>query len=290
MKRVKSGATNRQIRKRLSAAHKRWASSITDKELRKRVEIGTFMTGGCIASMLLGEDVNDFDIYCKDFETAEDIAIYYAAQYNTHYLTRGEPKSITYGESQIMNIDGDKERRLVIRGADTYPIRRFPKRLDAEGLDLKYQPVCFTSNAITLSDNIQLITRFQGEPSEIHRNFDFVHCFNSYDPETNSLDLKEEALQSLLARRLIYRGSLYPFASIHRMLKFVKRGWRISAGQLMKISLQINKVVLTQETMRDQWLGVDSLYMRRFIQELESRKGSLGDISAIYDLLDEIFD
>jgi hypothetical protein len=37
----------------------------------------------------------------------------------------------------------------------------------------KYRPVFFSSNAITLSDKIQLVTRFYGDADKIHENFDF---------------------------------------------------------------------------------------------------------------------
>ena len=40
----------------------------------------------------------------------------------------------------------------------------------------KYRPVYLTSNAITLSDQIQIVIRFWGEVEEIHKNYDFAHC------------------------------------------------------------------------------------------------------------------
>jgi hypothetical protein len=43
----------------------------------------------------------------------------------------------------------------------------------------KYRPVFFSSNAITLSDKIQIVTRFYGNAGQIHSNFDYVHATNS---------------------------------------------------------------------------------------------------------------
>ena len=39
-----------------------WLESIEDEALRKQVAASIVVTGGCIASMLQGEPVNDFDV------------------------------------------------------------------------------------------------------------------------------------------------------------------------------------------------------------------------------------
>lgn len=51
-----------------------WLASIEDEEVRKLAQKNTVVTGGCIASMLLGEPVNDFDIYFQDFATTKAVA------------------------------------------------------------------------------------------------------------------------------------------------------------------------------------------------------------------------
>ncbi len=54
-----------------------WLQSITDESLRKEVKKDLIVTGGCIASMLLKEPVNDYDIYFKTKATCKLIAEYY---------------------------------------------------------------------------------------------------------------------------------------------------------------------------------------------------------------------
>lgn len=56
--------------------------SITDSEVRIAMKKGTIITGGCIASMLLRETVNDFDLYFKDKQTAFKIASYFVDKFN----------------------------------------------------------------------------------------------------------------------------------------------------------------------------------------------------------------
>ena len=58
------------IRRRLSD----WVASIDNEELQKKLREDTIVTGGCIASMLLGEKINDYDLYFRTKETALAVA------------------------------------------------------------------------------------------------------------------------------------------------------------------------------------------------------------------------
>ena len=51
-----------------------WISSIDDPILKKSLKDDVIVTGGCIASMLSSEKVNDFDIYFRTKETAKEVA------------------------------------------------------------------------------------------------------------------------------------------------------------------------------------------------------------------------
>lgn len=53
--------------------------------------------------------------------------------------------------------------------------------VNEEGLNEKgekYRIVFMSSNAITLSNKVQIVIRFFGEPSEIHDTYDFIHATN----------------------------------------------------------------------------------------------------------------
>ena len=58
-----------------------WVESIEDVELKEKVRKGTIVTGGCIASMLLKEKVNDFDLYFRNKEVVKALADYYVARF-----------------------------------------------------------------------------------------------------------------------------------------------------------------------------------------------------------------
>lgn len=155
-----------------------------------------------------------------------------------------------------------------------------------------YRPVFLTDNAITLSNKAQLIIRFSGSPEEIHRNFDYVHCTGVYDYNSNELHMSPEMMEACLSKRLIYVGSLYPMASVLRMRKFLKRGWNISAGQVIKMMHQCADIDWNNpEMLKEQLMGVDVAYMHQLIQYLNQREpGERIDTNYLASLLDKIFD
>jgi len=113
--------------------------------------------------------------------------------------------------------------------------------LAEENNDKKYKPIFLSTNAITLSGKIQIIIRFFGEPEEIHKNYDYVHCTNYWTSWNNELVTTVKALEAILAKELVYVGSKYPLCSIFRMKKFITRGWTINTGQILKMVMQLNE-------------------------------------------------
>ena len=159
-------------------------------------------------------------------------------------------------------------------------------------LQEKHHPIFMSANAITLAGKIQLITRFFGEPEEIHGNYDFIHCTCSYKSWDNELELPQEALESLITKELRYVGSLYPLCSIIRIRKFVARGWSINAGQILRMVFQCGELDLNDiNVLEDQLTGVDAAYFMQIITRLkecnakkiirEMEENSLTQIQAI---------
>lgn len=66
-----------------------WVNSIQDEKVKFLASQHTIVTGGCIASMLLKEQVNDFDVYFTNKETVKAIAEYYVNQFNDANGTDG---------------------------------------------------------------------------------------------------------------------------------------------------------------------------------------------------------
>jgi hypothetical protein len=137
----------------------------------------------------------------------------------------------------------------------------------------KYRPVFLSSNAITLSDKIQIVTRFYGTPEQIHANFDYVHATNYWTSGEGKLVLSIEAYEACHNKELIYVGSKYPVCSLFRMRKFLSRGFTITAGEILKIAMNINEFDLKDvRVLRDQLIGVDSAYFNHLIEAIKGKK------------------
>lgn len=155
----------------------------------------------------------------------------------------------------------------------------------------KYRPLFITTNAITLSDKIQIVIRFYGKAEEIHKNYDFEHC-KCYWTSTGTLELPARSLEAILNKELIYSGSKYPLCSVIRTRKFIKRGWHINAGQYLKMCFQISELNLHDiDVLEDQLVGVDSVYFSSVVDSLrklnESGKGF--DTTYLNSIIDKIF-
>jgi len=318
---------NRRIIKSIiSRKFKSWVESLKDEKLKEMVKKNTIVTGGCIPSMLVKEKVNDFDIYFRNKETVFAIAKYYVKWFKE--LHKEDPKNRKTRDFHVYYDEEDASRiRIMIKsagviGENTYEsqYRYFENRPLEEGEEYvetslnenlegadeldgtvfdddkktKYRPVFMTDNAITLSHKIQIIIRFYGEPDEIHKNYDFIHCTNYWSSWNNNLVLHQGALESLIAKQLYYIGSKYPICSAIRMRKFIKKGWHINAGQILKICMQISELNLDNiKILEDQLTGVDTAYFMQLIdylkEERDKNEGFQITMPYLASLIDKIF-
>ncbi len=268
-----------------------WVNSITDGELRDDVPEGIVVTGGCIASMLLKEPVNDFDIYFRTADLAKRVARYYVDKFAEANPNESKPTVLQ---------DGDKGRVSIFVSSAGIATDSSKQHADQSGeFDVvdspqdeeteAYKPIFLSSNAITLSSKVQLIVRFTGEPEEIHDNYDFVHCLNYWTRETGVV-FKLEALEALLSKELRYVGSKYPLCSIFRSKKFIQRGWTMNAGQYVKMAMQLNGMDLSDpDVLEEQLVGVDVTYFRQLINALKENEGDL-NAEYVIEVVERLFD
>ena len=289
------------IRKKL----KQWFESIKDSNIRKLAEENSIVTGGSIASMLLGEPVNDFDIYFRTKEAAYAIACHYADRFKAENENPLEIKVsqlddrvrvvVKSAGAASENDGGDYEYFEQTDPEDELAAEYIAGTVETENPDEektkpKYRPTFLTTNAITLSDKIQLVTRFFGNPEDIHKNYDFVHCTCFYSSWNGRLQLPHAALTSLLSKELRYVGSKYPICSLLRMRKFIDRGWHITAGQVLKACWQVSELDLgNPEVLEEQMTGVDFAYFQEVIEALRKRDQKRVDAAYLFELLDKIF-
>lgn len=263
---------NKRIRQRLSKVFNEWIDTIEDEHVRNLARSNTIITGGAIASMLMNEErVHDYDIYFTNKETVLAVAKYYVGRYND--------------KAEVLDIQQppDPSRVMLFIPSDGVAKLTPDKKKT-------HQPVYMSQNAITLTNRIQIIIRFYGRPREIHENFDFVHCCNYWVSEDDFLVLSHGALESILCKELSYCGSKYPLCSIIRLRKFIKRGWYINAGEILKICFQLSELDLSNPVvLEDQLVGVDSAYFSQVIEMIN--KGDKEQISGSYlvEIIDKVF-
>jgi hypothetical protein len=301
---MKSKTINAIITKKVNE----WIESIDDAYLQQVLRKNVVVTGGCIASMLLGEDVNDFDIYLRNHGTALKVAQYYVKQFieksenansdNLHVTDIGGRIKIVV---ESIGVKSEPVEAKYLDIADGSEVAYVSKQLDdvhddteisskQNPTERQYRPVFLSSNAITLSNKVQIVLRFYGEPKEIHGNYDFAHCMNHWTSWNHELTLKPEALESLLSKELKYVGSLYPICSVVRLRKFIARGWRINAGQILKMAMQVSELDLTDlDVLEDQLTGVDTSYFVQLLKELREKDSSKVDHSYLVTILNRMF-
>ncbi len=315
------GMKPKTIEKLLAKKIDAWIETIPEHGgLREMVAKNVIVTGGCIASMMLGEKINDYDIYLRTKEAAKALADHYVALFKANVNIACE-----------MTVrDEDGRISIVVQSAGiasenkTGPYQYFETRPDDEGsayIDQaakivnnsgqieeayqetegkalateddgkpKYRPVFMSTNAITLSHGIQIVIRFYGEPDAIHENYDFAHCMNYWTSWDRKLVTRMEALTALLSRELRYVGSKYPVCSVMRLRKFIARGWTINAGQILKMIMQINDLDLTNvEVLRDQLTGVDSAYFVQVIERLKEKDPEKINAAYLIEIIDRMF-
>jgi hypothetical protein len=298
---VKRGFKRKTIEATIRSKIKSWLASIDDIELRDAVKKNYIVTGGAITSMLLGDLPNDYDVYFQDAGVAARLANYYISRLPTSENECTKTPIVTVPESRDRveikvqsagiageDIDQDKYEYFeqYADGSD-----RAAAYLDAMAAKNtgKYTSLAITTNAITLTDQIQIILRFCGSPEDIHKNYDFVHTTNWFTDE-HGLELRVEALESTLARELKYIGSRYPICSMFRLKKFIKRGWTITAGEMLKIAWDISKLDLNdREVLQDQLTGVDAAYFRQIIDLLAEDDKPI-ERTYLFELINRIFD
>lgn len=330
------------IRRKIGA----WIKTIEDAELRKACEDSVIVTGGCIASLLLGEHVSDFDVYFDDLDVTKRVADYYVARWDKIQREKGstnrpemvvetltdirgkdrvrikvqsagvaseteKPEDYQYFESQpdaagedyLAEVFDSEAKRTEIEqhlGLAPKELTQFStkeekqdaaKRVEAKKAENNsYEPKFLSSNAISLGGNIQLILRFYGDPAEVHSTFDFAHATNYWVCKTGELVLQSRAMQSLLTKNLVYQGSFYPVATLFRVRKFVQRGWKINAGQMLKVIMQVSELNLKDyNVLEDQLTGVDVAYFEQLIDRLKAKNAEEVDASYLAELIDNLF-
>lgn len=284
------------IKKIIRAKIDNWLASIEDEAVRALAAKNTIVTGGSIVSLLSNEPVNDYDLYFRNIETAKAVAEYYVKKFQE---ATSWPMALDVQEGRIRITTSTGHRGETAGDVETLGTDEIEDAYEAaEELALQvedaggvaYRPVFMSTNAITLANRVQIIVRFYGNPDEIHENYDFVHCTNYWTSWDDTLTLRQPALEALLAKELRYVGSKYPVCSIIRLRKFIKRGWTVNAGQILKMVMQVSELDLTDpKVLEDQLTGVDSAYFMQLMTKLRENDPEKVNAAYLVEIIDRMF-
>lgn len=294
------------IKKTVANKMEDWLASITDESLRKDVKANLLVSGGSICSLILGETVNDYDVYLQDRTVLMRLVEYYVkgikdvevwdgnkkeeiiaayrknfseADFNDHYsMVSCSMRNLQPGQVKIFVPDGGMKVQNAIESVKE---GEAPK---------KYLVTYLSPNAISLTDDVQIVIRFHGTPVEIHKSFDFIHATN-YFTFKDGIVTSIRALQSILSRQLYYQGSLYPLTSVIRAKKFIKRNWNITAGEYLKMIFQCSLLDFTDlDVLEEQLIGIDVAYFSTLVEALRTAQKNNADFKLSAEYLNEIID
>lgn len=294
---------SKNIAKSLDAKLSDWVKTIDDEAVVKAIKENAIITGGALVSLLNNETPNDYDVYFKTLESCKIVAEYYAKKWNAAHNQRASQQVDIIVENNrvqcFIRSDGaaiEDGESAIDDNTEPYATENEenPTEQNPEINKPKYRPRYFSTNAISLSDKIQIVIRFWGGVEEIHKNYDFEHCKCSYDWYNNSVDLPTKALECIINKELYYSGSKYPLCSIIRTRKLISRGWTINAGQYVKMALQLNELDLKDlNVFKEQLVGVDSAYFSAVIEYLIAKKEENPDFEIdnryLFEIINRIF-
>lgn len=308
---------SKNIKKHMKNKINDWLESIDDSAVRKSLSNNIIVTGGAMVSLLTGEKVHDYDIYFRTKQATIDAANYYVSKWNsTHPDSKQASVQVSddgrvkvfIQSAGVVSEETEKDengRNMPKIDQNDNPFPPVEEELSDEekaaledekdGKDKpKYRPVFLSSNAITLSDKIQVVIRFYGEVEEIHKNYDFAHCTCSWTSWDNEVQLPTKALECIINKELYYIGSKYPLCSIIRTRKFIERGYHINAGQYVKMAFQLNELDLHNiEVLEEQLTGVDTGYFQMMIDALREQQERTGknevDNAYVIELINRMF-
>lgn len=82
-----------------------------------------------------------------------------------------------------------------------------------------------TKNAITMKDGAQFIFSVSGEPEDVKKSFDYLHCCTHFDLCNDTLYVSKNQYDSIMSKHLVLANPTRVQPAAWRTDKFVKRGW-----------------------------------------------------------------
>jgi hypothetical protein len=144
-----------------------------------------------------------------------------------------------------------------------------------------YKKVFTSDNAYTFRKKfrgkdleVQIITRFFGEPDFILNTFDFTIVQGLYDFQSNEFILSERFIVDCAKRELVFTNtSQYPICALYRTKKYIKRGYHITGANMVALALAIHALkIKTYADLKDQLNGIDTSMLDEITKDFDDSK------------------
>lgn len=288
--------TKRNIAKNLHKKVEEWLKTLPT-DVAQTLKSNILISGGCIPSLVMEEDLKDYDIYLQSKESVKVLAEHYTKTFNTQ---EGRPQTYPSGvlvidgaennednySGAMINLSEDRIKLWLACWSGLIVTKKKHKELP------EYAPIALTSNSITLKGKIQIVLRFHGDADQIHKNFDFLHCTATYRHSKvgGKVKIPSKVYDMIINKRLEYVGSLYPLASMFRIRKFLNRGYVCPAATMLKIALHISELDFTDPAvLEEQLTGVDIVFLGMIITEIQKivKEGRTLDKTLLLSIIDK---
>jgi hypothetical protein len=151
-----------------------------------------------------------------------------------------------------------------------------------------FKEVYKSDSAITYTSSItgsriQIIynPKIIGNVFDIINKFDFTICMCAYNFANLSFYCAKNYLTDNISKRLVFNiNTPYPISSLYRLQKYIKKGYKFSGIDSVKMALTINSLhIKTINDLKDQLQGVDTLALK----DLTDKLGSFGEAAKSYE-------
>lgn len=99
------------------------------------------------------------------------------------------------------------------------------------------------------------------DPKDLINSFDFTINMAAFEIKSGKLYMHENFKEHIMQRKLIFNeNTIYPIISMHRAIKYIQRGYKLSGYEQVKIALAINNLKMENYMdLKIQLQGIDTL-------------------------------
>lgn len=269
---------------------------LTDKQFNEHILCNSFIAGGAIISATKNEKIKDYDLFMTKGSSVRSLFSILASR----IVEGGRLQLLTKPDET-----NDKLERgfLTIKEGfhTTYTLEELIDNFNEACKKLKPKsgkvlPAYLSKNALTMSNGVQLIFRFIGEPKEVFTTFDYEHCKVYWRPNPlglllGSVTYEGRSQESIAKNELIYTGNTrFVLSAVSRLNKFINRGWGVSPSSLLSLAVSSSKVDWSnREALEEELLGIYGIENNtlKTILGLCSKENKV-DLDKIVQLLGEV--